>query len=120
MSSISRASRNSVWTPVDQRRNSVMARPTWRPASGSFDGPSTRRATTKITMISMGPICGMGEILPAAQTPQSLAGDLGLPSGLCQRWGNDLPPANVLGQLADLDRGAIDGEQQRHDTEHDD
>src|SRR5207244_6324464 len=57
--SVLTADRISPWISVDHRRNSAIAFPTWRPASGSFFGPSTSRATTRITMISMGPRLGM-------------------------------------------------------------
>src|ERR671932_2472321 len=51
----STALRISSWKLCDHFRTSAMARPTWRPASGRRLGPSTIRATTRMTRISAGP-----------------------------------------------------------------
>src|SRR5581483_3654571 len=45
----------SAWTADDQCRTSDTKRPIWRPASGRRLGPSTTRATTRMTRISAGP-----------------------------------------------------------------
>src|SRR5215210_5247646 len=64
----------SSWKPCDHFRTSAMALPTCRPASGSFLGPSTIRATTRMTRISAGPNEVGNVVLPGGTLTRLLAG----------------------------------------------